>query len=98
MLDGTGGTVGSGNCTDGARGAVRPAPDGARGLMHGLVLAGGEGSRLGAPGVTVPRALVQIGGRAQVARMVAACRRVGCEMVTCAVREDLAPAVRLAIA
>lgn len=66
--------------------------------MHGLVLAGGEGSRLAATGVTVPKALVQIGGRAQVARMVAACRRVGCEMVTCAVREDLAPAVRLAIA
>jgi NDP-sugar pyrophosphorylase family protein len=66
--------------------------------MHGLVLAGGEGSRLAATGVTVPKALVPIGGRAQVARMVVACRRVGCETVTCAVREDLAPAVTAAIA
>lgn len=66
--------------------------------MHGLVLAGGDGSRLAATGITVPKALVPIGGRAQVARMVAACRRVGCETVTCAVREDLAPAVAAAIA
>ena len=66
--------------------------------MHGLILAGGEGSRLAATGVTVPKALVPIGGRAQVARMVAACRRVGCETVTCAVREDLAVAVAAAIA
>ena len=66
--------------------------------MRGLVLAGGEGSRLAATGVVVPKALVPIGGRAQVARMVAACRRVGCDTVTCAVREDLAPAVVDAIA
>ena len=60
--------------------------------MHGLVLAGGEGSRLAASGIAVPKALISIGGQAQVARMVAACRRVGCETVTCAVREDLADA------
>ena len=66
--------------------------------MHGLILAGGEGSRLAATGVTVPKALVPIGGRAQVARMVAACRRVGCETVTCAVREDLVAAVVAAVA
>ena len=67
-------------------------------MMHGLILAGGEGSRLLASGVTVPKALVTIAGRPQVVRMVAACRRVGCETVTCAVREDLAGAVSLAIA
>jgi NDP-sugar pyrophosphorylase family protein len=66
--------------------------------MHGLILAGGEGSRLLASGVTVPKALVPIAGRPQVVRMVAACRRVGCETVTCAVREDLVSAVRVAIA
>ncbi len=66
--------------------------------MHGLVLAGGEGSRLAASGVTVPKALVRIGGQAQVVRMVAACRRVGCETVTCVVREDLATAVVAALA
>ncbi len=66
--------------------------------MHALVLAGGEGSRLLASGVTVPKALVPIAGRAQVARLAAACRRVGCETVTCAVREDLVDAVIAAVA
>ncbi len=66
--------------------------------MHGLILAGGEGSRLLASGITAPKALVPIAGRPQVVRMVAACRRVGCETVTCAVREDLVGAVTLAIA
>lgn len=66
--------------------------------MHGLVLAGGEGSRLLADGVTVPKALVPIGGVPQVVRMIAACRRSGCDDVTCAVREELAGPVREAIA
>ena len=66
--------------------------------MHGLILAGGEGSRLLASGITVPKALVPIAGRPQVVRMVAACRRVGCETVTCAVREDLVSPVTAAIA
>ncbi|MGH7593461.1 MAG: hypothetical protein ACRELE_06380, partial [Gemmatimonadales bacterium] len=34
--------------------------------------------------------LVLIGGQQQLRRMVNACLRVGCESVTCAVREDLA--------
>ena len=66
--------------------------------MHGLILAGGEGSRLLASGITAPKALVLIAGQPQVVRMVAACRRVGCETVTCAVREDLVSAVIAAIA
>ena len=66
--------------------------------MHGLILAGGEGSRLLASGITAPKALVPIAGQPQVVRMVAACRRVGCETVTCAVREDLVSAVIAAIA
>lgn len=66
--------------------------------MHGLILAGGDGSRLLASGVTEPKALVTIAGSPQVVRMVAACRRVGCETVTCAVREDLVDAVRDAVA
>ena len=66
--------------------------------MHGLILAGGEGSRLLASGIVAPKALVPIAGRPQVVRMVAACRRVGCETVTCAVREDLVNAVTDAIA
>ncbi len=57
--------------------------------MHGLILAGGDGSRLLASGVTRPKALVEIGGRSQVERLVATAFRLGCESVTCAIREDL---------
>ena len=39
--------------------------------MHGLVLAGGEGSRLAADGVAAPKALVPVGGRPQLLRLVA---------------------------
>lgn len=66
--------------------------------MHGLILAGGEGSRLLASGITVPKALMPVAGQPQVRRLVAACRRVGCETVTCAVRDDLAAAVTAALA
>jgi NDP-sugar pyrophosphorylase family protein len=65
--------------------------------MHGLILAGGGGSRLLASGVTVPKALVNIGGQPQLRRMVDSCRRVGCETVTCAVRDDLAHAATAAL-
>ena len=57
--------------------------------MHGLILAGGDGSRLLESGITVPKALVSIAGQPQLRRMAAACRRAGCETVTCAVRDDL---------
>jgi NDP-sugar pyrophosphorylase family protein len=66
-------------------------------MMHGLVLAGGEGSRLRASGVTVPKALLAITGEPQIARMAAACRRAGCVTVTCAVRSDLVTAVESAL-
>lgn len=66
--------------------------------MHGLILAGGDGSRLLASGVTVPKALVSIAGQPQLRRMVDACRRVGCDTVTCAVRDDLAAAATVALA
>lgn len=65
--------------------------------MHGLILAGGDGSRLLASGVTVPKALVSIAGRPQLRRMVDACQRVGCDTVTCAVRDDLATAATAAL-
>ena len=65
--------------------------------MHGLILAGGDGSRLLASGVTVPKALVSIAGQPQLRRMADACRRVGCETVTCAVRDDLAAAATAAL-
>ncbi|HEY3934723.1 MAG TPA: NTP transferase domain-containing protein [Gemmatimonadales bacterium] len=65
-------------------------------MMHGLVLAGGEGSRLRASGITVPKALLSITGEPQIVRMAAACRRVGCATVTCAVRSDLVDLVERA--
>jgi NDP-sugar pyrophosphorylase family protein len=66
--------------------------------MHALVLAGGEGSRLLATGVTTPKALVRVAGTPQIVRMIAACRRVGCSDITCAVREDLVRDVSATIA
>lgn len=57
--------------------------------MHALILAGGEGSRLMASGVQVPKALVAIDGQPQLVRLIAACRRVGATSITCALRDDL---------
>jgi NDP-sugar pyrophosphorylase family protein len=65
--------------------------------MHGLILAGGDGSRLLASGITVPKALVPIGGQPQLRRVADACRRAGCETVTCAVRDDLAATAAFAL-
>ena len=58
--------------------------------MHGLILAGGEGSRLLASGVREPKALVSIGGKPQLRRAALTCLQLGCRSVTCAVRADLA--------
>lgn len=61
--------------------------------MHGLILAGGDGSRLLADGVREPKAAVAIGGRPQVVRLVEMLTALGCESVTCMAREDLAPTI-----
>jgi molybdopterin-guanine dinucleotide biosynthesis protein A len=60
--------------------------------MHGLILAGGEGTRLAADGVRDPKAAVVLGGRAQILRLVETLRAVGCSTVTCMVRDDAGPA------
>ena len=61
--------------------------------MHGLILAGGEGSRLAADGVTAPKALVPVGGVPQLVRLVRRFEDLGCRSVSCLVREgvDLEP-------
>lgn len=56
--------------------------------MHGLILAGGEGARLAANGVRDPKAAVPLGGRAQIVRLVDTLYQLGCETVTCMVRDD----------
>ncbi len=61
--------------------------------MHALVLAGGEGSRLAADGVTVPKALVEVGGRPQLVRLVQTFADLGCLSVTCLVHEAVAPQI-----
>ncbi len=61
--------------------------------MHGLILAGGEGSRLAAGGVSVPKPLVAVAGRPQILRLLETFAELGCRTLTCAVRADF-PAVR----
>jgi len=55
--------------------------------MHGLILAGGEGSRLAADGVAEPKAAVRVAGQSQIRRLLATCDALGCETVTCMVRD-----------
>jgi bifunctional UDP-N-acetylglucosamine pyrophosphorylase/glucosamine-1-phosphate N-acetyltransferase len=62
--------------------------------MHGLVLAGGEGSRLAAGGVAVPKPLVPVAGRPQIVRLLETLAALGCETLTCAVRADFAAVFR----
>jgi len=57
--------------------------------MHGLILAGGEGSRLAASGVATPKALVPIGGVPQLLRLARTFERLGCASLTCMVREGV---------
>jgi NDP-sugar pyrophosphorylase family protein len=61
--------------------------------MHGLILAGGEGSRLAADGVAAPKALVPVGGVPQLVRLARRLEDLGCRSLTCLVREgvDLEP-------
>jgi NDP-sugar pyrophosphorylase family protein len=56
--------------------------------FQGLVLAGGEGSRMRADGVADTKALVPIGGQPQAQRVLDALVQVGCETLTCAARDD----------
>ena len=63
--------------------------------MHGLILAGGEGSRLTAEGVTVPKPLVQVGGEPLVVHLLGVMAGLGCETLTCMVRADFTAVFRL---
>jgi NDP-sugar pyrophosphorylase family protein len=58
--------------------------------MHGLILAGGEGSRLAASGVATPKALVPIRGVPQLVRLARILEGVGCTTLTCLIREGVA--------
>ena len=61
--------------------------------MLGLILAGGEGSRLAAGGIAVPKPLVEVAGRPQIVGLLETFAALGCSSLTCAVRADF-PAVR----
>jgi len=58
-------------------------------MMHGLILAGGRGSRLAADGVETPKALVEIAGRPQIVHLAELFAALGCETVTCMVRDGI---------
>jgi NDP-sugar pyrophosphorylase family protein len=64
--------------------------------VHGLILAGGEGSRLAAGGVALPKPLVEVAGRPQIVGLLETFAELGCASLTCAVRADF-PAVRRAL-
>lgn len=59
--------------------------------LHGLVLAGGEGSRLAGGGV--PKPLVRVAGRPQLVHLIETLAGLGCPSVTCLVRDDFGAAV-----
>lgn len=54
--------------------------------MHGLILAGGEGSRLAADGVAEPKAAVSVAGRSQILRLAETFAAIGCRDITCMIR------------
>ena len=56
--------------------------------MHGLILAGGTGSRLAADGVDGPKAAVAIAGRPQLVRLVGTLHDLGCPSITCMLRDN----------
>lgn len=58
-------------------------------MIHGLILAGGRGSRLAADGVKTPKALVEVAGRPQVVHLAQMFVALGCETVTCMVRDGI---------
>jgi NDP-sugar pyrophosphorylase family protein len=61
--------------------------------MHALILAGGEGSRLAADGVGVPKAAVTIAGQPQLVRLSQTLVGLGCQSITCMLREGPHPEV-----
>ena len=63
--------------------------------MHGLILAGGEGSRLAAGGVRVPKPLVEVAGRPQIVGLLETFAALGCQSLSCAVRADFPAVTRL---
>ena len=58
-------------------------------MMQGLILAGGDGSRLAADGVETPKALVEIAGRPQVLNLIQTLEELGCESITCMIRDGV---------
>jgi len=60
--------------------------------MHGLVLAGGEGSRLAAEGVPTPKPLLEVAGQPLIVTLLRTFERLGCQSLTCMVRTGF-PAV-----
>lgn len=61
----------------------------ARAPMHGLILAGGEGTRLAADGIGGPKATVAVAGRPQLVRLVETLGALGCETITCMLRDAM---------
>jgi len=57
--------------------------------MQGLILAGGRGSRLAADGVETPKPLVEVGGRPQIVNLIETFAELGCESITCMVRDGI---------
>ena len=58
-------------------------------MTHALILAGGDGSRLAADGVTTPKALVPVAGRPQIINLIETFTNLGCESITCMVRDGV---------
>lgn len=52
-----------------------------------MILAGGEGSRLAADGLTTPKALIDVAGRPQLLRLVEQFAALGCSSITCMLNE-----------
>jgi NDP-sugar pyrophosphorylase family protein len=63
--------------------------------VHGLILAGGEGSRLAAGGIRVPKPLVEVAGRPQIVGLLETFAALGCQSLTCAIRADFPAVTRL---
>jgi NDP-sugar pyrophosphorylase family protein len=56
--------------------------------VHGLILAGGDGTRLAADGLTVPKALVDVAGTPQLVRIIEQLADLGCTGITCMLNES----------